>query len=169
MKPYKSQFGFTIIELMIALGILGILTSIGLPLLTNFRDNATIKGAAETALQTLNNAKFESIKRNERIYISASTTCYAASTLPTCNCTDATTTCDIAKKIISDYPETTQATTLTASATTQFFEPRNGSFSTSSTITFTKKGKIVEVQLNSTGRVRECVKAGSVPGIPECS
>jgi type IV fimbrial biogenesis protein FimT len=72
--------GFTLIELMIALTVLGILVAAGLPSLTNLVRDQRIKTASSDVFASLIYARSEAIKRNDRVVL-----CAANSTLDGCS------------------------------------------------------------------------------------
>jgi len=56
--------GFTIIELVVTLALLGVLLALGVPAFGIFIQNTQIKNAAENVLNGLNIAKAEAVRRN---------------------------------------------------------------------------------------------------------
>lgn len=62
--PADGKRGFTIIELVVTLALLGVLLALGLPAFGTFIQNTQIKNAAENALTGLNLAKAEAVRRN---------------------------------------------------------------------------------------------------------
>lgn len=85
--------GFTLIELMVTIAVLGILLAIAAPSFTVYFEKFRTKRAAETLGGSLYIAKSEAIKRNQfvRLVITASssgaTWCYGLTAAATCNCT----------------------------------------------------------------------------------
>ncbi len=98
MQRLKSrQKGLTLVELMVAVAVVGVLLSVGIPSFTNMIDTNRIKGAAETLYANVQRARSESIKRNGDIYVNFSadgsaTWVYGVSDLTSCtlSVTDAT-------------------------------------------------------------------------------
>lgn len=58
------QKGFTLIELMIAIALLGIVTALGMPSYRTWIENTRIRNAAESIQTGLQKARFEALKRN---------------------------------------------------------------------------------------------------------
>lgn len=91
----RAAKGFTLIEMMVVIAILGILLAIAAPSFTVYFEKFRTKRAAETLGGSLYIAKSEAIKRNQfvRLVITASnsgaTWCYGLTTANTCNCTTA--------------------------------------------------------------------------------
>ena len=63
-----SERGFTIIELMIAITIVGILLAFGLPSYSTWMNNMRIRGAAEAVQNGLQLARATAISRNTQAY-----------------------------------------------------------------------------------------------------
>lgn len=63
-KRYEYNMGFTLTEFMVAVAILGMLASFGIPSLTESIRNFKAKTAAENFLSTLYLARSEAVKRN---------------------------------------------------------------------------------------------------------
>lgn len=59
-----TQKGFTLVELMIALALLGIVAALGLPNYRIWIENTRIRNAAESIQTGLQKARFEALKRN---------------------------------------------------------------------------------------------------------
>ena len=64
--------GFTIVELMITLTVLGVLVAAGLPSLTNLVREQRVKAAASDVFSSFLYARSEAVKRNKRVAICAS-------------------------------------------------------------------------------------------------
>lgn len=62
MRPLSQ--GFSLLELVVALAIMGILMALGLPSFNEIIRNSTIRGAAESTLSGFQLAKAEALKRN---------------------------------------------------------------------------------------------------------
>lgn len=80
---HRCSRGFTIVELVVTLGLFGVLLALALPAFTGFIQNTQIKNAAENAVTGLNLAKAEAIRRNAPVrfqFVNAMTATCALST-----------------------------------------------------------------------------------------
>jgi type IV fimbrial biogenesis protein FimT len=67
LKRSLASAGFTLLELMIGLAVLGILLMIGLPSLATWIQNTQIRTAAETMQSGLQMARAEALRRNTSV------------------------------------------------------------------------------------------------------
>ncbi|MCK5898126.1 MAG: GspH/FimT family pseudopilin [Methylococcales bacterium] len=70
-KKTKQLSGFTIIELLITVSILGILTSMGLPSFMGTINSTRLTTKANELIASLNFARSEAIKRNQSVYVAS--------------------------------------------------------------------------------------------------
>ncbi|MER2517116.1 MAG: GspH/FimT family pseudopilin [Candidatus Accumulibacter phosphatis] len=66
--------GFSLIELIVGMAILGILMSIGIPAFSDWMRNAKLRTATESVLNGLQLARAEAVRRNARVRFSLVTT-----------------------------------------------------------------------------------------------
>lgn len=66
----KPQNGFTMIELIVAIAVLGILMAIAMPSFVQTMGNSRIRSVAESLTSGLQYARSEAVRRNERIRFS---------------------------------------------------------------------------------------------------
>lgn len=71
MRSPHHQSGFTLIELMLTLAVLGILTTLAVPSFSSYIANQRVKAAAYDLLATLNYARSEAIKRNDTVTVTS--------------------------------------------------------------------------------------------------
>jgi type IV fimbrial biogenesis protein FimT len=67
IKLMRKQTGFTLIELMIVIVIMGITLALGIPSYTTWIANTQIRTGAESLFNGLNLARTEAIRRNESV------------------------------------------------------------------------------------------------------
>jgi len=61
----RKNSGFSIIELMVAIGIIAIIVSIGVPSLLSYREKAKLGGFARDVYGIFQKAKMEAVRRNQ--------------------------------------------------------------------------------------------------------
>jgi type IV fimbrial biogenesis protein FimT len=59
--------GFSLVELMVVVAVIGVLLATGLPSFNTWIQNSKIRGAAEAVLSGLQSARSEAIRRNARV------------------------------------------------------------------------------------------------------
>lgn len=78
----RAQTGFTLLELMLVVGLAGLLLGIGVPAMGNFIRNARITGAANDVMVGLHFTRSEAIKRRQPVSVCTSAAPLAAN--PSC-------------------------------------------------------------------------------------
>lgn len=63
----KRSAGFTVVEMMIAVAVLGILVALGMPSFATFIRNSQVRSSAENMQSGLNLARSEALRRNSRV------------------------------------------------------------------------------------------------------
>ncbi len=172
MRPSR---GFTLVELMVAITILGILVTLAAPSFNSFIDKYRVKRAADTVSAFLVNAKSEAVKRNMTVRAvfntAGATWCAGITTANTCDCTVAN-ACQVdgAERVVrgSDYKGISLAANVTGSMFA--FTPLRGTANSAGNVEVTSVNglKVQVVVKNTTGRIRLCSPSGSVGGYPVC-
>lgn len=172
MTSSKTQ-GFTLIELMITIAILGIILAIAIPNFSDFLEKQRLNGAENEYLGVLNFAKSEALKRNAPIYIiatrtSASNWRITAAISSTCAVGDA---CDlktfsstIANSILTD-------TTMTGISGSSIDPVRLlPSFTTTQSVLFSTANYSIRADWTATGLTSLCIPTGAknFGGHPTC-
>ncbi len=81
MATQCRQSGFTLIEMIIAVVILGIITAVGLPSFSTFLRNTQLRSASESTLQGLQLARAEAVRLNTRVrFVAGTDTSWTVST-----------------------------------------------------------------------------------------
>jgi len=171
MMVNQRRAGFTLIELMITLAVLGVLAAIAAPSFSDILERRKLNGAGEALFASLLFAKTEAIKRNAPVRVSfvgsGATWCYGLSdSNATCDCSDNSPACTVdgVTKIVdqSDYSSVTvDAGSSFVGAFTSFTPLRGGA--NSGTLTFAiSNGNELSVDVSTFGRVRLCSDTGTL-------
>jgi type IV fimbrial biogenesis protein FimT len=161
----SRQKAFTLIELMIIITILGILLSIAVPSFSDWLQRKRLSAAASDYVALINYARSESIKRNTKIYLVATSGTnwkLIASTSDTC---DVASTCNLLSMTpekynsinlasISDKLDKTAINPIDAR-----FEFPSGS-TTEQTSTFELNNYQLQINLSLTGKNKVCTPTG---------
>lgn len=70
----RTDSGFTLIELMVALAVLAILAVLAVPSFIDLRQRSALKGAADQVTSFWGNARFEALRRNSYVKVGFKTT-----------------------------------------------------------------------------------------------
>jgi type IV fimbrial biogenesis protein FimT len=149
--------GFTLIELMITLTVLGIIAAIALPNFKSILDGRKLVGAADNLYAALQYARSESIKQNTDVQfqVNVGAWCYGIDDDgANCDCTNpATCTVDGVTKVYddADYGDVQMSN---ASVNTILFDARNGEPDNAGSFTFRlPDGRTKSVNINPIGLV----------------
>ncbi|MBE9610788.1 GspH/FimT family pseudopilin [Chitinilyticum piscinae] len=118
------QSGFTLIEMMVTVAVLGIALAIAVPNLSDFIARTHLKGVADNLAQDLVYARSEAARQNKTVQLSMSdgaSSCYGLTTNNTTDCT-----CTITDAATSGYCELRQAGSFPSGIT---LTRANGAFS----------------------------------------
>lgn len=173
----KGQSGFTLIELMVVLAVLGVLTALALPSYSEIVERRKLNAAGENLFADLMYAKTEAIKRNLPIRLTftgtGTTWCYGIAVNAACDCTDNVPACEIesgVQKIVnqSDY-EVVSVDAGDSTLANDFisFTPLRGFVNQKSLQFSVGSGAELRVVVSSLGRIRLCSDTTTF-GHPTC-
>lgn len=159
-----ARKGFTLIELLIAIAVVAIILTIGLPSFKTLFDNNKLKGGSDALYFMLNLTRTESIKRNKDVYLKVITGdnwCVGVNENDaSCDCNVTPSTCDIASMNAVGY----EGLTLSSTYVTPRFDRVRGAFNESDKL-FTLQSdsnSAVQVRINLLGSVRMCGVNGAL-------
>ena len=182
--------GFTAIELMIVIAIIGIVTSLAVPAFGIMMQRNKLKSAIQSFQDDLQHARILAVKKSQNVLINRTQTsttvgdwCYGLSTKAACICTVTDTAaanfCEI--KIISGTNFST-VSMLTATGNSSF-DFKRGTIGANG-VTFYTTNYAARVVFDNVGRVRICtpptvsntvaaanrpIGTGGLPVIPDCT
>jgi prepilin-type N-terminal cleavage/methylation domain-containing protein len=169
--------GFTLIEMMTVIAILGILLAMAVPSFNTYFEKYRTRRAAETVAAFLVNAKSEAIKRNANVRaifkITAGGTpwCVGLTTASTCDCTTAgSCQIDSADRVVSsaDFSKTVMASPDNDDMFS--FSHQRGTVNADTVqIESDNNGYTMRVVVSAVGRIRLCSPSDHyIGGYAEC-
>lgn len=169
MSNRHPQHGFTLIELIVAMAVFGILVMIAVPSFTSLMDSIRVKRAADAISAFMVNAKSEAIKRNASVRVvfqsesSGASWCAGMTTLNTCDCLATTNTCklDDADRVLAGSSYRNIVLNNPADGTAFSFSPNRGTVNSGNAQVQSDNGLQVRVVVSTTGRIRLCSPSGS--------
>jgi len=170
----KQNHGFTLLELLITVAIIGIVTSIAVPSFQNNLERNGLKEVVESFKSDLQLARTRAIKQSQNIGINriegVGNWCYGLTIKASCTCSVTTTTdaayCEIKRIVGTNFRP---ATVVVADAGNSQFDFRRGTIGANG-VTFTTTNYSSRVVFSSVGRVRICTPTGTtgLPTYPNC-
>ncbi len=150
MKTFNKK-GFTLLELMIALAVMGIIAAIAAPNFSYYMAERRLNGAARMVMSDLMMARQKAVSQNNQFKVFFNTDHHGYRILDDDNGDGSTTTGEAVevKDIQRDYYDVT----FSASAD-PVFSPRGTAFGTTVTLTSARTGGSRYVRVASTGRVK---------------
>ncbi len=149
--------GFTLIELMITVVVLGVIAALALPSFKSIIDGRRLVGAADNFYAALQFARTESIKQNNSVLFQVNTAawCYGIDDDGAdCDCTNPD-SCRVDGVIkVYDDADYTNVAFSNATVTEVTFDPRNGEPDTAGSFTFSlPDSRTKVVNLNPIGLI----------------
>ncbi|MEA3243485.1 MAG: GspH/FimT family pseudopilin [Pseudomonadota bacterium] len=166
--------GFTLLELLVTLALVGSLTGLAVPAMGRFLDTARLRSATEAFSQELQQARNHALTHQQSVYFSLSVAadrwCYGWSELAACDCNTGdseATACRtgsdsqqrVHRRLSTDFPSVELNTTRPAALRTLHFSPLRGTASADSFALHNGTGEL-RVIVSPLGRVRICSTDG---------
>jgi prepilin-type N-terminal cleavage/methylation domain-containing protein len=180
----RAPKGFTLIEVMVAVAILGILVTLAAPSFNSFIDKYRVKRAADSISAFLVSAKSEAIKQNKTVRAvfqsagSGVNWCVGMTSAASCDCT-AVNSCqfnladgtpDGADRVLrgGNYPGIVLENPVDGAMFS--FLPLRGTVNSGNARVRSANGLRVQVVVSGRGRIKLCSPsgAGNVGGYPVC-
>lgn len=173
----RHAHGWSLVEALVVMGVLGVLAAVGLPAIQHMTDNARLRGIAEQKVATLRLTMSESLKRGQPVSVSyreaeaGQPWCYGLSVNAACDCrVPGHCQLDGAERVTWGHDHHGIALSAGLSGKRFAFQPRRGTV-TAGNVQFTgPHGKSLRVVVSGLGRIRTCSPAGAahVSGYPVC-
>ena len=182
----RKNHGFTLIEALVVVTIIGILAALTVPAFTKMLERNRLKGAAEVVFNELQLARTESVKRNRDVELRFNTAspttnwCFGTKEMDgtPCDCTvtnaAAANACQldgvlkVARSM--DYPGVTLDASFAGTAELAGFEPRQGlplPGQGAGNVLLTLAPDVLRIDVSLLGRVKICTTTG-MPGYQPC-
>ena len=164
--------GFTLIELMVALAILGIVALMAAPSFSAFLARSKLRGTAHEAIADLQYARSEAVQKNQAFRVEFSATGYEIWRMSRATPTDkdaSTASAPNPVKVVLWGNSSTAASSGASMAVN--FNPVRASATVSDgplELSHAAMSGTLRLQVNTTGRVELCSPGASVSGIAAC-
>ena len=177
---HRAQRGFTIIELMTALVIAGILLSLAIPSFRELLARNRVEGVAGELSTDLQYARSEAVSRNTQVGLIAGGNCYTVfvvGTTPATTCTNLGTGGVAIKTVTIDVAATSLAFTSNGGQAFIQFDPVRGMATDAGGVNdwsgFVNVNTAVgnwqlRTDVTNFGRARACSPSGTFKGYPSC-
>lgn len=171
-RPQGPQ-GLTLIELMVALGIVALLMSLALPSFAAMLARHRLKAAAEQLAADLGEARLLAAQRGQVLHLNVQpgpAWCYALATASGCDCRVAQ-ACQLKTVHAAEHP----GVTLAEGGELRLAPQRNAAAgvvadaaSRTPLLLHGREGATLRVGLTPLGRPKVCAPGSAVPGYPGC-
>ncbi|MBE9610442.1 GspH/FimT family pseudopilin [Chitinilyticum piscinae] len=177
----KRQTGFTLIELMLVVALIGIILAIAVPNFTEWYQRKKLEGIANDFAALIQNARIEAVRRNSSTFLittRSNDSSWSLRAVTSTTCAEGSASCELSRITPALYPEyllTSLSSDFAAGATE--INPVDSLFKFSSgataaqTVVFGFASYRLQVKVTSTGLTSICTPASTptMPGYSTCS
>ncbi len=175
-RSMRRMQGFTLIEMMTVIVIMGILLALVVPSFDAYFEKSRTKRAAETLAAFLVNAKSESLKRNTTVRVvfqsasSGASWCAGMTAANTCDCSASPNTCqmDGVDRTVAGADFNGVVLSAPGDDFIYGFTHRRGTVNAQTIQLQSVSGYGMNVVVSSTGRIRLCSPSGTIGGYATC-
>lgn len=177
LQPPHKASGFTLMETLVVIGIVGILLSVAIPSFQSFHEARRLEGIASVLATDLHYLRGEAIARNQKLHIrfgsDNSGTCYVLHTgnLGDCTCdSSGGTQCSNTSQSLKNIGMAGHlGVRVESNVSSILFEPTRGTATPAGSITISANGgQAIRHIVNIVGRTRTCSPDKSMGGYPNC-
>lgn len=162
--PNARRRGLTLLELMIAIAVLAVLSTLALPSMGRQLERHRLQAAAEALAADLAEARFEAARRGQALHLDvhpATPWCWAVTTAPGCHC-GTPQVCQLRAVRAEDH----RGVRLLAAAPVRF--DSDGRADGSLGAVLEAGSERLQVEVGALGRARICDPQGRLPRVPRC-
>ena len=179
-RHHRAQRGFTIIELMTALVVAGILLAVAIPSFRELLARNRVEGVAGELSTDLQYARSEAVSRNAQVGLIAEGNCYTVfvvGSTPATSCTNLGTGGASIKRVIIDVADTSLAFASNGGQAFIQFDPVRGmatdagganDWSGFVNVSTTVGNWQLRADVTNFGRAKACSPSGTFKGYPSC-
>lgn len=166
----RAAFGFTIVEIGIALAVLAILATLALPEVGRRMERQRLHGAAQGLAADLAEARFEAARQGQTLFVEARAAhpgsggwCWAVARSAGCDCT-ALQACQVHTVRSADW----RGVRLVEGLAVTLAPGGTAAGPQQTALLETARGEQLRVEVSALGRARVCAQRGAWPGMPAC-
>ena len=170
----KKSIGFSLIEIMASVAVIGIISSTAVPMFTDYIENSRLHSAAEGVYGNVQLTRSEAIKSNKNMHFSVTdgaAWCYGFDQVAGCNCTASSNNCSVNTTSVKGVTLSFDGATAVANGI--YFSPNGAVFKAADNSSINGKvifegsnSKSVSVLISRLGHISIC--SSTIPGYSAC-